>query len=189
MIRRIILLGLVCLSLAGSTGCGLVGCVLCSGGACDAQCGVASGPVCGEPCGPVCGPACGPTCGPPAAAACEPECGGVPAGACEVPCGPACATCGPLTWVFNLFNASCWSTAECEIWDGGCGGCFGGGGCGEIYCGDCCEPGCDPCDQWGNYIGGGVGGYYGGYGIATVPQDVRLGSKPEVIQASPTTRQ
>ncbi|MHC4180661.1 MAG: hypothetical protein ACYSWU_24440 [Planctomycetota bacterium] len=61
-----------------------------------------------------------------------------------------------------------------------------------MYCGDyCSDPPdrCQPCDQWGNYIGRCTDGYHSGYARGTVPQDVRIASVPEAIQAPQGTRQ
>jgi hypothetical protein len=67
---------------------------------------------------------------------------------CDVPCGKTCGRgaccdrtpCGPLTFLFSIF--------ECNTWRGP--------SCGERYWGDFYSdpPAChDPCDQCGNYVG------------------------------------
>lgn len=105
-----------------------------------------------------------------------------PAPTCDAPYGPPYAPCGPLTWLFRLFDG-----------DGWCGG-----GCGEVYCGDwASDPPdcCDPCDRLGNYTGGGVAGYGGasGYGgvqyPSTVPQGTGVAAAPRVVQPPRTIRQ
>ena len=177
MTKRIILLGLACGLLAGSTGCKLLGCLLCPTASCNPQhCAPAPGPACG----PSCGPAYEPTCGPPAVAPCEPACGMAAAPTCDAPYGSP-YPCGPLTWLFRLFEGA---------------GCYGGG-CGETYYGDwCSDPPdcCDPCDRLGNYTGGGVSGYggVGGYGgvqyPSTVPQGTGVAPAPAVTQRPRTIR-
>ncbi|MGQ9574891.1 MAG: hypothetical protein ACUVUC_06200 [Thermoguttaceae bacterium] len=98
------------------------------------------------------------------------------AGVCQDPCelggdpwwGPCVGWCrGPLAWVFSLFHC----------------GTFCGNGCGERYWGDwygdppdCC----DPCDNYGNFTGGGAGcGDWDGLGEPDpAPQAARNGVCP-----------
>ena len=148
--------------LAASSGCchfhGMFGCPCGPGIAiCDpTHCCDACGPACGDACGPACCDACGPACACDPVPACDPcidSCGDV---CCDACCGPydACGCrWGPLTWVFRIFS---------------CG--YFGSGCGQCYWSDFhSEPPdcCDPCDQWGNWTGGGcctACGQCGGWG-------------------------
>ncbi len=181
MTKRIILLGLVSGLLVSSTGCGLFRCLLCPGSMCDPQhCAPMPGPACGPASVAACQPACGPPSPPPCQPACgpvlAPACGPVSAPTCNQPYGSPQAPCGPLTWIFRLFGAGSWY----------------GGGCGEMYYGDWCSAPpdcCDPCDQRGNYTGGGASGYYGGYTPGTAPQRIRVDPAPEVIQPPEGIRQ
>jgi hypothetical protein len=176
MTKRIMLLGLACGLIVSSTGCGLLRCLLCPTSLCDPQhCAAACGPACGASCGGTCGETCEAGCDLPPAATCQPAHGTECGSSCAAPCGPSAAPCGPLSWICRLFASDGWPD----------------GGCGEIYCGDwCSEPPdcCDPCDQWGNYTGGGFGGYPGGYVQGTIPEGVRISAAPEVRKASEPTK-
>lgn len=191
MTRRIILVGLACSLLASSTGCGLLCCLFRPGLVCDPQhCPPGEGPACAPIAGGACVPGCAPVCEPACAPVCEPACGPACPPPCEPPCGPACGPagdpyggapyarhCGPLTWIFGLF----------------CGGCWYGSGCGERYWGDFCgDPPdcCDPCDGWGNYTGGRVGGYhYEGHAPNTLSPGTGVEPAPEIIQPPEAIRQ
>ena len=162
MTKRIILLGLVCGTLASSTGCGLLPCVFCPTSTCDQRyCTPTPGPGCGPTCAGACEPACEPACGPDSPAVCNQSC-------------PPAPTCGPLTWVFGLFDR---------------GGVWYGDSCGETYYGhfagdppDCC----DPCDRYGNYTGGGAGGFSGGCAAGMAPQQVGVAPAPRVVRRPET---
>jgi len=149
MAKRLVLLGLVFVFLAGISGCGWFHGWLYSpfgpGTLVDTRnCGPECGSVCAGPCDP-----CG--CPVPCAAPCEPACGepcGPPcAEPCGVPCGPGCGPYypGPLACILGLFHAPTWY----------------GPACGERYWGDfhgdppdCC----DPCNRHGEYVGPGAVG-------------------------------
>jgi len=136
-------------------------------------------------CGPICAPAhccdgayceqCGPACGvcDPAGAPCvdtcvDTCCDGCGGGGCEAccdPCGDACGDCGGDVCCdpcCDPCGGSCWSGCGPLSWlFGGLGWGCGGSGCGEFYWSDFySEPPdcCDPCDRWGNWIGGSCGG-------------------------------
>ncbi len=175
--KRLILLGLLGGLLTTGTGCGLFQAVFCyrpcvSNGDCGP--GMACGDCddgCGT-CGPMRRPICGPACAPRRAQVCA-ECGescdgncGRPCrraacrtcGSCGAACGDSCDPCadpcgngcygrpwhrGPLSCLFAWL-------APCRWW--GCSG------CGDRYWGDFYNdpPDCwDPCDNYGNYTGGG----------------------------------
>ena len=81
-------------------------------------------------------------------AACGDSCGDSCDDCCDEPCGRSCGRgvccdrtpCGPLTFIFSIFNANTWR----------------GPSCGERYWGDFYSdpPAChDPCDRCGNYVG------------------------------------
>lgn len=143
MTKQLALLGLVAVLLAGTSGCHLLGGPFWVPGGCGP-----CGPAYGGPCGP-CGPACGPC-----VETCVETCGEVSCDPCgdpcvEVGCGPACGPCygGPgighslLGLIGGLFHAERWC----------------GPVCGERYWGDFHgdPPDCyDPCDCYGNYVGG-----------------------------------
>ena len=172
MRKRIILLGLMSVLLAGTTGCGLLGGLLycplgpgtmCDPGPCVTGCDPMCGPACGPPCAAQCGPDCGTPCGPPCDPVCETSCGG---SCCDPVCGPGGGHCrGPLYWIVGLLRAPCWC----------------GPSCGEMYwCDfhgdppDCC----DPCDRYGDYIGRGPRGYAPGM----ASQAVEVAPAPRVAQ-------
>lgn len=146
MTKRALLMGLMVATAAVSTGCHGIfrGRFLCPfGPGCDPQYCGPSGPTRGPASGPACGPDCGAVCDAPCAPDCGPPC---PPDRCG-PCGPHF---GPLSWLFAQFR---WR------------GCRGHSGCGETYWGGyCSDPPdcCDPCDCYGNWTGGGCGGYAGG---------------------------
>jgi len=148
--RRILLLGFLCGSLAFSSGCGLfhghvhpnhlpsrdhcvVGCGTACGG-CSVECGYRHGGGCVDSCGAdPC--SCGTCIEPCAAGCCETGC--EVAGPCVRPCR------GPLAFVLGLLHPKTYC----------------GNACGDAYYGsflsdppDCC----DPCDQCGNFTGGGT---------------------------------
>ncbi|HUT10315.1 MAG TPA: hypothetical protein VMY42_07460 [Thermoguttaceae bacterium] len=180
MTKRIVLLGLICISLAATSGCGCLHGWLYSpfgpgtlvdtrncGPGCESVCPGPCGPGgCPMPCAAPCEPACAEGCGPPCAEPCGPPCG--PA------CGPGCGHCypGPLACVLGLLHAPTWY----------------GPACGERYWGDfhgdppdCC----DPCNRHGDYVGAGKAGCdtcAGGVPASYASRPVRVESAPQVAQ-------
>ena len=143
--KRLMIIGLLGGLLASNTGCGLFRTAFCC-----RPCTSRGGPVVADG---VCDDGCGSSCG---TVAPRRGCGG----GCD-PCADPCGSGsygrpwhrGPLSCVFALFNPETWC----------------GGGCGERYWGDFYNdpPDCqDPCDNRGNYTGGGCqtcGRNNGGY--------------------------
>lgn len=146
MTRRIILFGMFCLLMAGSTGCGVCRSVLyspfgpgtlcnprhCCDMACGAPCGDACGPQCGSGCGPDCGPTCGPCATPACGSGCGPTCG--PRGG--PPCGSILgAIFGPAVAARRMMGCGGACRAACgPICEPAC----------EPACGPSCEPACGP---------------------------------------------
>lgn len=184
MTKRIILLGLASVLLAGSTGCGLLRGLLWrplgSGTMCNTEhCVTGYGSMRGAECGPPGPAAC--------AGDCDPTCGPVRETPCAAPRGPMhgrgrCGRRGPLSLVVGLLHGPSWC----------------GPGCGEIYWGDFHgDPpdGCDPCDRCGNFTGvhvkgcvsGCGGGCYGGgppsaYAPAVASKVIGVEPAPRVAQ-------
>jgi hypothetical protein len=174
-VKRIILCGLLGGMLMTSTGCGLLQAVFCyrpcvsrgdcgpamAGGECDDGCGPTCGPTRRPIRGPACAPRraqacadCGETCDAPCARPCRRSacrtcgsCGESCGDPCADPCGNGCYGRpwhrGPLSCVFAWLTSGTW---------------WGCSSCGERYWGDFYSdpPDCwDPCDDYGNYTGGG----------------------------------
>lgn len=197
MTRRTILLSLACGLLAVTSGCCCGFCRgplfgqpsnMCASGPCDTECGSACGATCGPACGPVrqrvyaartCGPACS-------------DCGDC-SGGCGVGCesGGPCPSCGarggcccftPLRWIARLFC--------CPTWCGPNGG---------TYCGEFCNDPpdyWDPCDDCGNWTGGGCSRCSRPVGFPSAapmpagdPQGVEDVDDDASVQATPSRQQ
>ncbi len=168
--KRILLFAFLAGMLTAGSGCGL-----CQSVFCYHPCGGCGCGGCGNECDDCCAPACRPACHP-VRAACAPcrtaaadcddgcdcgcarpchkvacrsssPCGDCGCDPCADPCGNGCCYArpwyrGPLSCLFALFTPNCYC----------------GPSCGERYWGDFYSdpPACwDPCDQSGNYTGGG----------------------------------
>jgi hypothetical protein len=106
---------------------------------------------------------------------------------CSRPCGPCgrgtCCDrtpCGPLTFLFSIFNCNTWR----------------GPSCGERYWGDFYSdpPEChDPCDTCGNYVGGSAyrnySGSVGGYGSNPTGGGCKNCNKNRVFDDQPIPEQ